>query len=456
MRISGRYGFEKMACFWLSFHVLFAFDRFDLLPGHSYAPEIQYGSITFIPARYEIDQNGYAVETYSFNDSITRAYTYSLLVVDEQIRDAVRKAVDFDISKKEYEDAVSASVNEDSAVVTVNISWIDELETTQLAQAIKAYLTHVIANSTNVGIIKWVDGYSTELHEATLSQKTKAELFFIIGLLVGLCLGICLVLVLGVFDKRVFELEDVQYRKDMVIIGIVNKPKKPIKQANIKTKKRKKKSRYRRSKTAALFFNLRLLLSNRSLKTSQNHKQVMSIAEYLLDQKRNAGKNIVLFTSPMSNCGTNGLMNSITSILAGNNVKVLLVKVKKTSRAVTYNGEKPTILHKTPNVGEYQYLWNDSDDSLTFPKPVNQIVSSVLDQYDLIFIECPPLLQNIELTALMQGVDATLLVFEYGKTTYEEIEAAMTALQRVDTKSLWCVWNGTSESYVHKSYLPKQ
>ena len=422
---------------------------------NSYAQEYSM-SITFIPARYEIDQTGYAVETYNFNDSITRAYTYSLLVVDEQIRDAVRKAVDFDISKKEYEDAVSASVNEDSAVVKININWKDELETTQLAQAIKAYLTHVIANSTNVGIIKWVDGYSTELHETTLSQKMKAEIFFIIGLIVGLCIGICLSLILGVFDKRVFELEDVRYSKDMVVIGIVNKPEKPPIQQSANVKKMKTRSRYKHNKAAALFFNIRLLCSNRSGKTSQSHKQMMSIAEYLLDQKNSADKKIVLFTSPSSNCETNSLMSNITSILAGNDVKILLVKVKNTLKAVTYTTEKPAILHKTPNVGEYQYLWNDTDDSLTFPKPVNQIISGVLANYDLVFIECPPLLQNIELTALMQGVDATLLVFEYGKTTFEEVEATMTALQRVETKSLWCVWNGTNESYIHKSYLPKQ
>lgn len=452
------WGMVTRRWYWpMVFSILLAFAG-GLFAWHTYAPEYSI-SITFIPARYLIDLNGDAILTGNgFNDAITRSFTYSQLVKDEQIRDAVRKAVDFPITKEEFDKAVSTSVDENSAAITINIAWKDEKEAHQISRALKAQLNYVIAHLADVGIIKWVDGYSTELKEPGMSRNMKSGVFFALGCIGGLGLGVCFSIFIGVFDKRIFNLEYVQYGADIDIAGIINRPNKIL----------------------GLLEKYKLLKNpdDKNL-LNQPYKQMKFITDYLKNQKASHNKKAILFTAPTRNCGTSALVKEFAGNLSKSNMKVLVLSINKIMRpnikeTVKNHSEIQSetdsldkyfyywndtvgleIRTKPEGVDEYFYFWNDAVGKAILLEPILKILSDVKENYDFMLIDCPALLENIELTDLAKEMDSTMLVFQYGKTWYDDVLFTISALKKVGVRSLSCLWNQTDERYLRKPYFPQ-
>ena len=65
-----------------------------------------------------------------------------------------------------------------------------------------------------------------------------------------------------------------------------------------------------------------------------------------------------------------------------------------------------------------------------------------------VLVDCPPLLENVELALFTGGMDATLLVLRYGKTKYGEVLSAVSLLKRAQASPVWAVWNYADRRYL--------
>ena len=404
------------------FSILIAFAAVLLYMWRVYTPEYKI-STTFIPAMYTLDQDGNAIITDSLGSVITRSNAYTQLVKNEQVRDAVRNAVDFQITKEEYDGAVSTAFNEYSAAVSISVNWNNEAQAYQLLDTVKAYLTYTVSHSADAGTILWLDGYSSEFE----LKATRPSIIFAAGALIGLCVGACFSLFLGMIDKRVYDLEQVRYGGAVDVIGVIGKDR---------------------------VFSGKSYANRNDLNNS--HKQLTAIALYLRSQMEAHGKKLIMCVAPTNQCGTSRVAKEVAHILANIRMKVLILKLSmKESPASDQPDKEPEIKPLFPGVDGCDCVWDDPENNSDFMGPLSKVLSSAMESYKFILIDCPPLLDNIEMAMFAAGMDATLLVFRYGKTEYEDVLSAVSLLERADAKPLWCVWNHVDKRYLRKPYVPQ-
>jgi capsular polysaccharide biosynthesis protein len=370
---------------------------------HSYSPSYSV-SMSFFSSRYEFDQNGNAQAIYSFNELIDRANTYSQLVKNSQVRDAVRKAVDFNMSKQEYERAVSAQVSDNNAAVVITVSWYDAEGAYEIAEALKAYLSHVITSSADVGMVRWVDGYSTEVTDKTMARDKLSQLFFLGGFLFGACAGIGLAIISAAFDRRVFELEYVDYGHPIRVLGVI--------------------CRYNRKKqTKPMLRSRRLSRFMRwwdrdEVPANQSIKQLIYLAGHLLRHRNMVNAKTIIITSPMPAYGKSTIANGMAMILADNHQKVLTITLQKPRHAgIDENAfevvENSEFLH--------QCLYYVNEEAGILSKKMFENISRKSSSYDFVLIDCPAILYDLEFSLLVSEADETIIVYKYGKTTKNEV-----------------------------------
>ncbi|MFZ5975658.1 MAG: hypothetical protein ACOYU3_09725 [Bacillota bacterium] len=419
-RKSVRKGFRILARRWywpVIFCVVFAFASLSLFFLKLYTPEYKI-STTFIPATYQTDRDGNAISG-GLDDAVARSVTYAPLVKNEQVRDAIRSAVDFKITKEEYDEAITAAYNEYSAAVTISVTWKDEAQAYQLLETVKGYLTYVVSHSANAGAITWLDGYSSEFEQ----KGTRPSLIFALGAFIGLCAGACFALLLGVADKRVFDLKEVRYGGEVDVLGVIGK------------------DRVFKGKSYA----------NRNA-LNHSHKQLMAIAFHIRKQMEAHGKKLIMCISPTAKCGTSKVVNEIARLLSNIQMRILIITIKKKA-SPDAPAEEPVITSLIPRVDGCACFWEDSENNSAFIGPISRTISSAMEKYDLILVDCPPLLENIEMALFAGGMDATLLVFKYGKTEHEDVLSSVAMLSRAEAGPLWCVWNFADKRYVRKPYI---
>lgn len=397
------------------FCIVFAFAAAALYLWRGYYPKYKV-SRTFIPAYYYVDNNGNAIVSDSIGGIIVRSMTYSQLVQNNQVRDAVRNALDFDITKEEYDQAILAEVNDNSAAVTLTVEWRDRAQALQISQAVKAYLTHVIAENADAGTLIWLEGYSAESE----IKPTPPSLFFALGALLGLVTGACFAMFLGVADKRVFDIEQVRYGSDVDVIGVIGK------------------DRVFTGKSWA----------NRS-ELNNSHRQLAAIALHIKTQMGTLGKKLVMCTAPTGNCGTTRVATEVAKLLSNMKLKVLIVTVKmKASPDAEPPAAEPATEQLYPGVDGCVCTWDDSENNSAYIGPISKTLSEAMNRYDFILVDCPPLLENVELALFTGGMDATLLVLRYGKTKYGEVLSAVSLLKRAQASPVWAVWNYADRRYL--------
>jgi len=408
--------------------VFFAFS-FAVFAWRNYSPNYTI-STSFFASKYEYDQNGNVIEVNTFTDAINRAYTYAQLVKNSQVRDAVRKAVDFDISKQEYDRAINTEVSENNAAVIISVSWYDSKGAIEISQALKAYLSHVIVRSADAGMIRWVDGYTTDIENASATRSKYSLTFFLLGLFFGIAAGLGLSLILGTFDQRVYELDNINYNCPVDVLGIVSKVEK-------------RPAKLKRGKL------LRLMSVRDESAANQRHNQLLNLAANFLTRKKQDDKRIFMFTSPTPMCGTSTVVNQVAKILSENNMKVLVITLQKDVRSAE-DTMKISIVSESKKLDSCVFYLNEKAN--VFPTTLLGEFFGTLEKYDFVFLDCPAVLYDVELAMFVNIVDEVIIVFRYGKTTHDEVSSTASALSRAGSSILYCIWNFVDDEYTRKPF----
>ena len=353
----------------------------------------------------------------------TNYYTAGALVKNDMVLDAVKNSIDFDTTISELEDAIDVEANQNSVAVTVNIIWDNRDEAMEILEALKANLTFAVTHSAQAGEIKWMDAASSGSGQPA-SSASRTYQIIILGALIGLAAGAVLSYFLGSIDKRVFEIEAVRYGSDVKAIGTIGKIK-AISASGA------------HSKMPAII--------------ERHNEQFVAAGLYLNKLMDTDGKKLVMCVAPTSKCGTSTIVRNIAKLLSGIKTDILIISVVKKSKI---EHKEPKIHSIHPGVYEVALTLDESESYGSFFVKISKLLSVAENKFKLILVDCPALLENVQISMIAEGVDAALLVSRYGVTKYDEVSSAVSLLSRAGAKAIYSVWNFTDRK--HSGFYPKE
>jgi len=361
-------------------------------------------SATFIPAVPSQAANADVPGSYSV--LISQSY-----VTHEEVLDAVAKSVSFAVSAEDLRQAISSEVSENGMSATVTVEWRSRDQAAEILSALKANLSYAVARSAQAGVIKWLESDPAGSAAPAVS-RTRAAIVFVIAGLFGALAGAGVAFLIGCFDKRVYDPMGVTYAGDVRVIGMVGRyDDKP---------------------------------------DDRQMQQIAAIAMYLKKLAEANDHRLVMCLSPGPQCGTSTIVRDVALVLAGMQMKILIVTVAAQGGLLP---SAPSIMPFAPGVDTCTVPWDDKESNPDFDGPLSSALAMGLKQYALVLADCPPLLSHVQLSGLAEGMDTTLLVCGAGVTTREEASAAVSLLSRASDKPVYCVWNFVDRRYEY-AYLP--
>jgi capsular polysaccharide biosynthesis protein len=361
-------------------------------------------SATFIPAAPSAAANANVPGSYS----VLMSQSY---VTHEEVLDAVAKSVSFAVSTEDLLHAISSEVSENGMSATVTVEWRSRDQAAEILSALKANLSYAVARSAQAGVIKWLESDPAGSAAPSVS-RTRAAIVFVIAGLFGALFGAGVAFLIGCFDKRVYDPMSVTYAGDVRVIGMVGRHiDKP---------------------------------------DDRQMQQTAAIAMYLKKLAETNHHKLVMCLSPGPQCGTSTIVRDVALVLAGMQMKILIVTVTAQGGFLP---SAPAITPLTPGVDTCTVPWDDKESNPDFDGPLSSALAMGIKHYALVLVDCPPLLSHVQLSGLVAGMDTTLLVCGAGVTTHEEVGAAVSLLSRTSDKPVYCVWNFVDRRYEY-AYLP--
>ena len=351
----------------------------------------------------------------------TNYYTASALVKNDMVLDAVKNSVDFETTISELDNAISVETDTTTSTVTVNITWDNVDEAMEILTALKANLSFTVTYSANAGQIIWMDAASSSSGPLTSSSAPPYQTL-IAGAFIGLLIGMVLSYFLGSIDKRVFNIESVYYGHDVKAIGVVGKIKETPNNIS-------------RSKMPAVI--------------ASSNKQFVAAALYLNKLMDANSKKLIMCVAPTSKCGTSTIVHNIAKVLSSIKTKILIIKVENKNATTV---DEPKIRSVYLGVYEVTLPAIKSESCGDFFIRISSMLSVATEKFKLILVDCPALLENVQISMIAEGVDAALLVNRFGVTKYDEVSSAVSLLSRAGAKSIYSVWNFTDKQ--HSYYYP--
>jgi capsular polysaccharide biosynthesis protein len=362
-------------------------------------------SATFIPAT---PSSAAAAESVPGSYSVLMSQSY---VGHEEVLDAVAKSVSFAVTAQELQQAISSEVSENGMSATVTVEWHNRDQAAELLSALKANLSYAVTHSAQAGVIKWLE---SDPRGATVPDvsRSRAAIVFIIAGLFGMLAGAGVAFLVGCFDKRVYDPTGVSYTGgDVRVIGMVGR---------------------------------------RDDKEEEQPQQVAAIAMYLKKLAEVSGHKLVMCLSPGPRCGTSTVVRDVALVLAGMQLKILIVTVTDTGGFLP---SASAVTPLAPGVDTCAVSWDDKESNPDFNGPLSSALAMGMKNYALVLVDCPPLLSHVQLSGLAAGMDTTLLVCGAGVTTRDEVGAAVSLLSRASDRPIYCVWNFVDRRFGY-AYLP--
>ena len=349
-------------------------------------------------------------------------FKVTALIENDEVLEAVSNSVDFDISIDDLKSAISYETDENSAAISVHISWNNQDQAFALFKAFKANLTFAITYSANAGEIKWMDAASSNIQIA--SSAAQSYELFIIGAVVGLLAGAGFAFILGSLDKRVFDLETVNYGNDAKVIGVIS-----------------------RSKSLSAPSK-----SRRHAAQTKHGKDLVAIALYLNKLKETKSQQLILCSAPTKHSGTSTIIRQLARVFHDIEANTLIITINSSGPSKTGPDGRLEIRAIYPGVDECVLSRTEWDRPPAPEGLMAVLLTFARKRYKFILVDYPALLENIHISMLARRTDATLLVCRYGKTKYADVRAALTLLLRSDSTPIHCVWNFADKRYDHLIY----
>lgn len=386
--------------------------------------------------------------SYNYNDIMMYqklVKTYSTIATSRTVIEDVKSKQNLDYTVEQIKSMISATPQGDSQLLTLTVES-ESPETSarianQLAYSLKA-ISKDILNEDSVHILD-------EALIPTAPSSPRPMLNMLIAFFIGLMVSVGIVFLLEYLDNTVKTQEDVEKLIGIPVIGIIpmvegeNRGEHMLKNlVAFKNPKSRAAEAFRTLRTNIQFSGLDESLNSIVVTSSGPSEGKSTVLINLAITIAQSGKNVLVVDCDLRRPTVHkklGLPNSegLTNILIQEkkdyNDIVLTTKIPNLS-AIT-SGPTP------PNPAE-----------LLGTKRMKNLVNQLINSYDMVLIDAPPVIAVTDAQILATIADGTLIVTSYGATEKFGLVKTKELLDKVGAKILGVVINKVPEKSEHYYY----
>lgn len=377
--------------------------------------------------------------------------TYRLILTSDNVLDKVKLDLGIDTPTKRIKDCLTVSSPKDTGVIVVTVKNQDPQLAADLANSIMRVAPDVITETVEVGSINVLDQAKVPM----VPLPRKMTLNLAIGVVSGLMLGAFIVLLWGFLRPKVKSKIDLKEQLDLNCLGEI---------PHIKNKKRNKKH----------IQNVLVTAKGIDNGFVEGYK---TLTEMVLHVSEQLNIKTLMVTSALPEEGKTNVAVNLALSMASAGKKTLLVDFD------CYRDDLLNLMELKPakflmdilngDVPYRQAVIEDHDTGLHLivsekgkslninllntPK-IKDVVADIINEYDYIIADTPPVLIQSEALSLLKHINSVLFVVRQEKATMMDIENAKDKILNAGANVIGCVLNdiryliGTEYSYKYGYY----
>lgn len=358
-----------------------------------------------------------------------RVLSYATLIKGEEVASRVVKQLGLKESPLTLASHISTSVETDTVVLSVSVTDPNAERAQELTQTTAEVFTQFVKQ------LETPDGQSTAPIKATIVDEAtrpsspvspKPVRNIALGAILGLLLGVGIAILREILDNRVTSTEDITTvsGEEVPMLGNIYYDKRAVREPMV----RGLSSHHPRMES------FRVLRTNlQFVDPGQSHKVYIvtssvpgegksSTSANLAHILAEGGQRVLLIEADLRRGKMSKYLNlessvGLTTILLGR------VKLADAAQSVNRNLDVLTGGRVPPNPAELLA----SDD-------MRQLLAEAREAYDIVLIDCPPLLPVTDAAVLASETDGAIVVVRHGSTTVDQLQGAFERLRAVDAR----------------------
>lgn len=362
--------------------------------------------------------------------------TYSALAKSNLVLDRVLSELNLNMSLSQLKSKINVSAEGNTEIIRISVEDTVPERAMDIANSLAIIFIDEVNHLLKMENVQVID--TARASHSPIRPRTMKNIA--IAIVLGLMAGMGIVLLIEYLDNTIKTPEDVQKCMQLSVIG-------RIPDFDHESPKRKHTNRTTR------------LIGSPSVKApvEEAYKTLRTNIQY---SNLDNDLKIILVTSTSPEEGKTSTSSNLAISMAQSDNKVLLIdcdlrkpSVHKAFHILNIKGLTNVIAENM----DYHEILNSVGipnlDILTSgPTPPNPsellgstrmqvFIKKVLEEYDVIILDSPPVLPVSDAMVLSQLADRVIFVTRYGKTTYDEAENAKQGMENVGAKILGAVMN---------------
>ena len=286
--------------------------------------------------------------------------------------------------------------------------------------------------------------------DLTVVSGSSRAVRILIGGLVGLILGIATAFVLEVWDDRIRRRDGLEAVTGLPVIVEVpvftRAERQELSVIALDAPRSRTAELYRTVRTSILF-----AIEAESLAALANSDSP--------DSPRNDRTPVILVTSPSPGEGKTTTTANVASVFAAAGTRTLIVDCDYRKPSIgKYLAPIPDLEHPTnPQPTRVENLWfipapRTSASPAIVIEELGRVIDSWRDDFDIVFLDTPPMLTTNDATDLLASADLTMLVIRSGQTRTVAAERVSGLLARFGAPVIGTIFNGCSAADMEGYY----
>jgi capsular exopolysaccharide synthesis family protein len=362
-----------------------------------------------------------------------RVTSYARLLTGEELAKRVISRLNLDVSSSELRDRITATAAPDTVLLDVTVTDPSAREAQRIAAAIGEEFPRFVselepANANGEPPVRISVSDAADVPIAPSSpQKTRNTA---LGGLVGLLIGAALAILRARLDRSIKDQAEATELTGVPVIGTVLRDAALEKSHTIDRAALSRTAEdYRQLRANLQFLNVddppRVILVSSAVPAEGKTTLVVNLALALSD----AGHKVAVIEADLRRPKVTrylGLVGGagLTNILAGTAGLDEVAQTYRDNITVLAAGPNP------PNPGE-----------MLASSHMRELLDKLRGQNDYVLIDAPPLLPVADSSGLAVATDGVLLSIRYGSTRKDQLQQAVTTLERVGARPLGIVLN---------------
>lgn len=387
-------------------------------------PQYQATSTLFVST-----QSGDSIQEIQQGSNFTqsRIATYLELIKEPYVLLPVIQELDLPVSAESLASRVNASAGTSTTLINITATDPDSVEAANIANAAASSLGEAIES------LETRDGQTMSPLKTTRTREASAPsaaispnvtLNLVLGGIIGLAVGLGFAVLRAVLDNKVRNGRDIEALTDRPLIGAIPfDPKAKERPLILEADPHNQRSEaFRSLRTNLQFLEMEgghTFVITSSLPSEGKSTTTINLAVALAD----AGKRVALLDTDLRKPKVAEYLN----IEGGAGLTDVLIGRARVADVMLPWGKRPLYVLPAGKVPP-----NPSE--LLGSKQMGQLLEALSNEFDVVLCDAPPLLPVTDAAVLSRSTTGALVVVAAGKTTTNQLEGALDALETVGSK----------------------